>query len=242
MDLASLGELALGASGAQVAGWVSEARGAARAAGRPMRPDDLFGRVAPSDQVTPADRRRSAFHEAGHAVAFERIGARVAQVDLVPRRDSIGATSVETRLGQSPTRAEIEGLAVALLSGRAAEIRFLGEPSAGAGGDSRSDLARATTLLAGAHGSLGLGEGLAYRGAPQDVAVRLSLDPGLLEAVERDLARLSAEALNLVDANRVAVGAVAELLIERRLVSGDALRRLLTDTKTNVEAPTGGHA
>ena len=76
MDLAPLGALALGASGAQVAGWVSEARAAARAAGRPMRPEDLLGRVAPPDQGSPADRRRSAYHEAGHAVAFERIAGR----------------------------------------------------------------------------------------------------------------------------------------------------------------------
>ncbi len=242
MDLAPLGELALGASGAQVAGWVSEARADARAAGRPMRPEDLFGRVAPPDQGSPADRRRSAFHEAGHAVAFERIGARVAQVDLVPRRDSLGATSVAAHIGQSPTRAEIEGLAVALLCGRAAEILFLGEPSAGAGGDSRSDLARVTTLIAGAHASLGLGDRLAYRGAPHEVAVALSLDTRLLEAVERDLARLSGQALAVMEANRTAVQAVAELLIERRLVSGDALRKLLADTTPADAAPNGGHA
>ncbi|AWV14145.1 MULTISPECIES: AAA family ATPase [Methylobacterium] len=240
MDLAPLGALALGASGAQVAGWVSEARAAARAAGRPMRPEDLLGRVAPPDQGSPADRRRSAYHEAGHAVAFERIGARVAQVDLVPRRDSLGATSVATRLGQSPTRAEIEGLAVALLCGRAAEILFLGEPSAGAGGDSRSDLARVTTLLAGNHASLGLGDRLAYRGAPHEVAVALSLDPTLLGAVERDLDRLSGEALAVMEANRTAVAAVAELLIARRLVSGDALRALIAEADQHRAAQDGG--
>lgn len=240
MDLAPLGALALGASGAQVAGWVSEARAAARAAGRPMRPEDLLGRVAPPDQGSPADRRRSAYHEAGHAVAFERIGARVAQVDLVPRRDSLGATSVATRLGQSPTRAEIEGLAVALLCGRAAEILFLGEPSAGAGGDSRSDLARVTTLLAGNHASLGLGDRLAYRGAPHEVAVALSLDPALLGVVERDLDRLSGEALAVMEANRTAVAAVAELLIARRLVSGDALRALIAEADQHRAAQDGG--
>lgn len=242
MDLAPLGALALGASGAQVAGWVSEARAAARAAGRPMRPEDLFERVAPPDKGSPADRRRSAFHEAGHGVAFERTGAaHVAQVDLVPRRDSVGATSAEIRLGPSPTRAEIEGLAVALLSGRAAEILFLGEPSAGAGGDSRSDLARVTTLLAGNHGSLGLGERLAYRGAPHEVAVGLTLQPGLLEAVERDLTRLSGEALALVEANRATVEAVAELLVATRVVSGDALRTLIAEADHN-RAAQGGHA
>ncbi|MGH1572382.1 AAA family ATPase [Methylobacterium sp. P31] len=242
VDLGSLGDLALGATGAQVAGWVLEARAAARAAGRPLRAADLFERVAPPDKGSPADRRRSAFHEAGHGVAFERTGAaHVAQVDLVPRRDSVGATSAEIRLGPSPTRAEIEGLAVALLSGRAAEILFLGEPSAGAGGDSRSDLARVTTLLAGNHGSLGLGEGLAYRGAPHEVAVGLTLQPGLLEAVERDLTRLSGEALALVEANRATVEAVAELLVATRVVSGDALRTLIAEADHN-RAAQGGHA
>jgi len=229
-DLAPLGALALGATGAQVAGWVSEARAAARAAGRPMRPDDLFTRVAPPDVGTAADRRRSAYHEAGHAVGFEATGAgHVAQVDLVPRRDSVGATTVTTRLGPSPTRAEIERLAIALLCGRAAEIVLLGEPSAGAGGDSRSDLARVTTLLAGNHGSLGLGEGLAYRGAPHEVAVALRLDPLLLAAIETDLDRLSDEARRFIASNRAIVETVAERLMAHRLVSGDALRALIDE-------------
>ena len=243
LDLGPLGILALGATGAQVAGWVSEARAVARAAGRPLRAGDLFERVAPPDRRSAADLRRSAYHEAGHGLGFERTGsAHVVQVDLVQRRDSVGATSAVPGLGPSPTRKEIEGLVVALLSGRAAEIAFLGEPSAGAGGDVASDLARATTLLAGAHASLGLGEGLAYRGAPHEVAVGLTLDPRLLDAVERDLARLGSEALALVEANRAVVEAVAELLVEGRVVSGDTLRALIAEADQTRAARDGGHA
>ncbi len=97
-----------------------------------------------------------------------------------------------------------------------------------------------TTLLAGNHASLGLGDRLAYRGAPHEVAVALSLDPTLLGAVERDLDRLSGEALAVMEANRTAVAAVAELLIARRLVSGDALRALIAEADQHRAAQDGG--
>ncbi|WP_331302636.1 hypothetical protein [Methylobacterium oryzae] len=221
----------------------------ARLGARPQHPSGAgapsirSGSTATTGRLGAADLRRSAYHEAGHGLGFERTGsAHVVQVDLVQRRDSVGATSAVPGLGPSPTRKEIEGLVVALLSGRAAEIAFLGEPSAGAGGDVTSDLARATTLLAGAHASLGLGEGLAYRGAPHEVAVGLTLDPRLLDAVERDLARLGSEALALVEANRAVVEAVAELLVEGRVVSGDTLRALIAEADQTRAARDGGHA
>ncbi|MBL7406077.1 AAA family ATPase, partial [Escherichia coli] len=74
-----------------------------------------------------------------------------------------------------------------------------------------------------------------------EVAVGLTLQPGLLEAVERDLTRLSGEALALVEANRATVEAVAELLVATRVVSGDALRTLIAEADHN-RAAQGGHA
>ncbi|MCJ2054099.1 AAA family ATPase [Methylobacterium sp. J-070] len=242
-DLTPVGELALGGTGAQVVGWISQARAAARAAGRPMQVADLAYRIAPPDRSTTAERRLRAVHEAGHAIGFELRGAAyVKQVDLVPRPDSSGATSINNRLGTSPTRTEIENLVVALLCGRAAETVLIGEPSAGAGGDAQSDLARATALVAGCHGTYGLGEAVAYRGPIHEVTSRLALDPVLLAAVEVDLARLNGEALRLIEAHRTLVETVAERLLAERVLSGDALRAIMNAVPPSVAARSGGAA
>lgn len=243
VDLTPVGELAFGGTGAQVVGWISEARTAARAAGRPMRIADLVDRVAPPDLSGPEELRRKAVHEAGHAVGFQvRGAAHVKQVDLVMRPGSSGATSLEIRLGTSPTRTEIENLVVALLCGRAAETAFLGEPSAGAGGDSLSDLARATAMVAGVHGSYGLGETVAYRGSIQEVPGRLAQDADLLAVVEADLARLQGEALRLIESYRTVVETVAERLLAERVLSGDAFRALLAAGPPAIGHDDGGAA
>ena len=72
------------------------------------------------------------------------------------------------RLGPLPTRDDLERMVVGLLCGRAAETVFLGEASAGSGGDADSDLARATAFVAGIHGSFGL-EPLAVVPSPECV-------------------------------------------------------------------------
>lgn len=240
VDLTALGEFALGATGAQVAAWVLEARGRARAEGRPLRADDLFGVVAPADGRSDKERARSALHEAGHGVGAEvlRVG-RVAQVDLVLRGDSAGATSIKPLLSSSPTRDDLERMVIFLLCGRAAETVFLGEASAGAGGDATSDLARATAFVAGIHASMGLGDALAYRGTMEEVARALRDDPGLRGAVEADLARLQAEAEKLVRRFGDAVEAVAEALLDRRVIGGDALRAMVAEHEAGGRATKG---
>lgn len=228
LDLAVAAELGAGASGAQVVSWVREARARARTAGRAVIAGDLLDAVAPPDDRPHGERMRGALHEAGHAVGVELLRtADVQQVDLIPRGTAGGGTVTRRRIGTLPTRGDLERLVVGLLCGRAAETVFLGEASSGAGGDAGSDLARATALVAAIHGSYGLGGTLAYRGAMEDLGRRLSGDPGLHAAVEADLARLSDEAERLVTENQGAVQAVAEALVERRVLGGDALRGLI---------------
>lgn len=231
LDLGVVAELGLGASGAQVVGWLQEARARARAAGRPLQAEDLLEVVAPPDTRSSGERMRSAIHESGHAVGAEVLRiAHVEQVDLILRADAAGSTVMRARLGPLPTREDLERMVIGLLCGRAAEVVFLGEASAGAGGGTTSDLARATAFVAGIHASFGLGVGIAYRGPMEDVAGTLA-DPTLRAAVEADLARLHAEAERLVSEYQDVVQAVAEALLDRRVLGGDALRRHLADAR-----------
>ncbi|MBE7243322.1 MAG: AAA family ATPase [Actinomycetospora chiangmaiensis] len=241
LDLGVVAELGLGASGAQVVAWVREARARARAEGRPIRAEDLLGAVAPPDTRTAGEKMRSALHEAGHAVGAELLKiAEVEQVDLILRETAAGGTAMRGRLGLLPTRDDLERMVVGLLCGRAAETVFLGEASAGSGGDAGSDLARATAFVAGIHGSFGLGGGLAYRGPMEELGRTLGGDPALRAAVEADLARLSAEAERLVSEHQDTVQAVAEALLDRRVLSGDALRRFISDARPGRARQAGG--
>lgn len=232
LDPSVVAELGLGATGAQVVGWVKEARARARAGKRPLEADDLLGAVAPPDARTAGEKMRSALHEAAHAVGAEVLAiAHVERVDLILRETAAGGTSMRTRLGPLPTRDDLERMVTGLLCGRAAETVFLGEASAGSGGDATSDLARATAFVAGIHGSFGLGGGIAYRGPMESVARTLAGDPALRAAVEADLARLLGDAERLVAEYQDVVQAVAEALLERRVLGGDALRRYIAEAR-----------
>jgi len=228
LDLRPVGELGAGATGAQAAGWVKEARGRARSEGRALQPADLLAAVAPPESRSPGLLRRAALHEAGHSCCVEKTGSgRITQVTLVSRGDAAATTLVESALPSSPTRAEIERHIVTLLAGRAAEIVILGEASAGAGGSESSDLGLASNLLAGIHGSYGLAGNLTFRG-PADLLVRhLNLDGELKRAVEADLTRLQAAAVRFVTDHVELVEAVADRLIADRFLSGDDLRALV---------------
>lgn len=228
LDLLQVGELGAGATGAQAAGWVKEARTTARAAGRPMRPVDLLGVVAPADSRTPQALRRSAIHESGHALALDRLlVGRVDQVTLVARDGAAGATLTTSTMPSSPTRDEIERHVVTLLAGRAAEIVILGAASAGAGGADDSDLGLATRCLVGTHASYGLGASLTFRGSADELIRDLRFDSELRASVESDLKRLQAEAERFVADHRHLIETVAEHLVAKRVLSGDALRAII---------------
>lgn len=227
-DLSALAHLAAGSTGARAAMIVREARARARALDRPVRMDDLVEAVAPGGPPDPAFRRRACLHESGHAVASVRLEPGVlAAVSVVGDGQVGGSISRRPRPPALPLRADLEGEAVALLAGRAAEIAFLGEASAGSGGDESSDLARVTAIVTRVHATLGLGFGLTFRGRDEDLLEAVRRDRDLARAVEADIRRLMEDALDLVDRNRDAVEAVATALAERRALSGAEARAIV---------------
>lgn len=240
VDLRRLGELGLGASGAQAEAWVGRARAAARLAGRALREADLLAAVAPDDDRSPDTLWRHAVHEIGHAAATIAMSVgRIRQVDLLARDGGGGSTSVASLIPSTPTRVELERLVTTILAGRAAEKVFLGAASAGSGGGPTSDLARATRIVADIHGCLGLGATLTHRAGPGDAAGLLAGDPALREAVEADLVRLHAAADAFVGGCRPEIERAARALVERRALSGDDLRSLLAGEDATGEGSGG---
>ena len=227
-DLLPIAELASGATGAMAMGWVKQARAAARVAGRSIVIEDLVDAIAPPDRSPPEERRRLATHEAGHAVVSHRLSPGcVRGVSIVSRGDAAAHTMTRSRLGRSPTRAEIELDVVRTLAGRAAEVELLGEASVGSGGGLDSDLGIATIQVASMLTSYGLGPNLIYAGAPSDTLEMMQIDPELRATVSRSLAALHERAVLAVRQNRRAIDAVAQRLVERRHLDGTAFAAIV---------------
>jgi ATP-dependent Zn protease len=227
-DLLPIAELASGATGAMAMGWVKQAKVAARVAGRSIVIDDLVDAIAPPDRSPPEERRRLAVHEAGHAVISHRLAPGcVRAVSIIGHGDAAAHTMTRRRLGQSPTRAEIELDVVCTLAGRAAEVEILGEASVGSGGALDSDLGIATVQVASMLTSFGLGPNLIYSGAPGDVLEMMQLDHGLRETVSRSLAALHERAVLAVRQNRRAINDVADGLMRRRHLGGDTFAAIV---------------
>jgi cell division protease FtsH len=227
-DLLPIAELAGEATGAQAMGWAKAARAAARNAGRDMIVDDLVGVVAPPDRSPPEERRRLAIHEAGHAVLSHRVTpGSVRAVSIVGQGDAAGHTATRWRLGKTPTRAEIELDVTITLGGRAAEVEILGEASVGCGGALDSDLGLATVQIGSMLTSYGLGPNLIFAGEPADVPDMMRYDHELRATVSRMLASLHERAVLAVRQNRRVIEAVADELVRRRHLGGDAFEAIV---------------
>jgi hypothetical protein len=225
-DLVPAASLAPGTTPAQAAQWADDTLRLARDAGRAPMLDDLLRVIAPPDHRSPADRRVAAVHEAGHCVAYREAGLTIASTSIVARGDSGGETRAAGRPSMFPTRADLDAGVVILLAGRSAEEVVLGAASTGA----VVDLAVATRALADGHGSHGLGDTLRHR---PDPAASLSFDHALRAAVDADLARLHARALDLIRHRRADVERIADALLDRRFLTGDDIAALLERTVRN---------
>ncbi|GJE27529.1 AAA family ATPase [Methylobacterium organophilum] len=242
-DLTGVAHLAAGATGADVAAWVKGARSRARAEGRRMILPDLVLEIAPPDDRTPEEVRVCACHEAAHAVAVQVLGAgEVRSVTIAMGRDSAGRTRAALHPRTILTRAQSEALTIVALAGRAMDA-LGGVPNSGAGGPHGSDLSRATAQVAVLHGAQGLGETLIHRGgSTEEIARALREDAAFRRTVEQDLQRLYAKAQAFVREHRTLIEAVADRLVEQRVLSGEEVSRLIQiHQRRGLPAIRGGH-
>ena len=220
-DLSLIAKLGVGATGADVTGWIKAARSTARQNNRPMQLQDLFDQAAPPETRSQQHVRRVAVHEASHAIVSHFLGGVVESVTIVGRVPGEGGSMTSSSSSSDALcREDMLNSVTVLLAGRAGEEVVLGNVSAGAGGGENSDLALATYRLAIMRTSLGLGDHLLHRASPSSALQLLTLDPTLARTVEEDLQRAYAVATEIIRTNVPLVEAVASALIKHRHLNG----------------------
>jgi cell division protease FtsH len=155
------------------------------------------------------------------------------------KNGAAGHTLVEHDDGHVLTRERLEGRAIFLLSGRAAERVVTMAESIGSGGDDTSDLAQVTKMIAALHASAGMGETIAYLVPHEEALEAIRADLTLRARVERDLQDLQRRAEQLLRRHRKAVVAVATALLERRHLSGDEVREIFEATASGTRSNRG---
>ena len=171
--------------------------------------------------LTPADRRRTAFHEAGHAlVGMLTAGADpVRKITIVPRGQSLGVTLSSPDVDRfNYSRAELEARVKMALGGRAAEEVVFGDQTTGAEGD----IAQVTTLVRHMVGRWGMSEAIGMVAVlPSDGANPWGelASPRTLELLDEEVRRTVEadydEVVALLAAERSRLDALAEALLER---------------------------
>ena len=171
--------------------------------------------------MTPADRRRTAYHEAGHAlVGMLTAGADpVRKITIVPRGQSLGVTLSSPDVDRfNYSRAELEARVKMALGGRAAEELVFGDQTTGAEGD----IAQVTTLVRHMVGRWGMSPAIGMVAVlPSDGANPWGelASPRTLELVDEEVRRMVEasydEVMALLAAERSRLEALTEALLER---------------------------
>ena len=228
-DLMALARLMPGRTGADVAGFVREARRLARSAGRPPAEADLRAAIMPVDPRPPQELRHVAIHEAGHAVIAHRLGFQIDSVTIRAAGTAGGWTGIV--LPSVSDRMRIEARVQLLLAGRAANEAFGAPADTGAS----SDLAEATRLLAAARASFGLAGQLVVRASAEDALALVARDPALAEAVNREMARLMIATRRMVGESMNDIQRVAEALVDRSVLDGAELESLIVSKSVRAD-------
>jgi cell division protease FtsH len=247
MDLDEVARNTPGFSGADLANLANEAAlSATRRGGEAITMADFRGaydKIVLGDpretKLDPAERRRVAVHEAGHAVVahFSPHAEPLQRVSIIPRGMALGVTQqspgADRHIYTEPQLAD--SLRVAL-GGHAAERVIFGDSSSGAENDLKraSELAFKMVAHWGMSEKVGpvyhehktehpfLGQMLATEGATSDATVHL-----IESETRRVLSEAREAAIGVVRSHRDALERLVAVLLESETIEKDELSRVL---------------
>jgi cell division protease FtsH len=202
-----------------------------------------WGMRIPVVGMSELDKRRLAYHEAGHAVAAVKLlkRERVTRATIEARHDIGAAALVAWKPKEeihTQTKEELQARIQIALASRASEQIFLGEEMSGASGDlaSATSIAEQMVKLFGMNGSLASYGGMLGAGGPFGVG-----GGGPSREVDRMLDQNFKRVKMLLEEHRPAVVAVAEALIEHHALMGDEVYDLVqtADLRSNGHSANG---
>lgn len=179
----------------------------------------------------PDERRRVAFHEAGHALTAALAGRDIRIASILRRGSALGLVShgdAEEKHLRTPSEAFT--LITIALAGRAAEMQEYGEASSGIA----SDLVVATTIAAQLVGQLGAGDSLisleaAAMPTAANLVAKVLADEASRNKVDRILYDAADRAACLVLEHRYALTTLAIALLDHDELSGDAVQAIVLE-------------
>ena len=247
-----------GMSGADLANLVNEAAlFAARASKRLVDMEDFeqakdkifMGTERRSMVITPEDKRKTAYHESGHAV----IGCLlpgcdpVHKVSVIPRGRALGLTWSLPEVDRfSLYRDQMLAQISMLFGGRAAEELFVGNVSTGASNDFEraTQIARDMVTRYGMSEALGPmvygeNEGEVFLG--RSVTTHKNMSETTMQAVDAEIRRIIDEqyalARRLLEENRDKVEAMTEALLELETIDADQIGDIMAGKPVRAPKP-----
>jgi len=183
--------------------------------------------------IPEKDRRRTAFHEAGHAIVarilLDQGADPVHKVTIIPRGRALGLTQMlptEDRYGLTLTQINIQ-IAI-LMGGRVAELIVFDELSTGA----QNDLDRATKMASNAVTLFGMSDRIGPRTLASDGEVFLGRDYGKVQNYSEHTGQIADEeiesmtragealATTILRQNRHILDKLAQVLLDKETVEG----------------------
>ncbi|MCF7817499.1 MAG: ATP-dependent zinc metalloprotease FtsH [Kiritimatiellales bacterium] len=225
-----------GFSGADLANLVNEAallasrRGAEYVEQTDMeeaRDKVMWGRERRSHVLDAEEKKLTAYHEAGHAVAMYHTPEcePIHKVTIIPRGRALGATmSLPEKDRYTESKTRLEATLVSLMGGRAAEALIFNNITTGA----HNDIERATLIARAMVCEYGMStllgpQNLGSHSKPifmgQGMSGTDSFSEGTLEKIDQEVQRILTEAYNttmkILTDNKEKLVTLSELLIER---------------------------
>ncbi|MDD6012563.1 MAG: ATP-dependent zinc metalloprotease FtsH [Oscillospiraceae bacterium] len=202
----------------------------------------VVGTEKKSHKMTDKEKRLTAFHEAGHAIAtyFTEGQDPVHQISIIPRGMAGGYTmSLPGEDKSYRSKKDMLGDIVVLLGGRVAEANVLGDISTGASNDIEraSEMARNMVTRYGMSDELGpivFGSGNHEVFLGRDYNNMRNYSEAIACDIDHEVKKIITSAYDKCDAiiknHRDKLDTVAEYLIEHEKVDGDVFLQLMEGT------------
>src|SRR5262249_14453750 len=197
--------------------------------------------------LSPEDKRRTAYHEGGHALVtwLEPASDRPLKVSIIPRGQSLGVNiSVPEEERYHRGLDYFKARLIMTMGGRAADRLVYGQAYAGAESDLRqaTRLARYMVTHWGMSDRLGpmsfrIGEEHVFLG--KEIQEPRDFSEGTAQIIDEEVQKLLREAdqraYDLLDANRTDLDRIAETLLSREELSRDEIEELVKENQNVIK-------